>query len=67
MPLHEIIKPRWVRMLDNEGRFIGNYDPVRGIMMSVKRGGTAFFDLAEVSAEWQRTQSHVDEIRPKRE
>lgn len=59
MSIHTMIKPTWIRLVDhNNGRerYVGSIDPVRGVLMTVDRGGTATFDLVEIIAEWHRTQ-----------
>lgn len=55
-PFHEKVKPQWIRLVDHRGRYAGSFDPTRCILMTVDRGGTATFDLAQLSAEWERVQ-----------
>lgn len=60
MALNEMIQPEYIRLTHSDGSFFCMFDPRRGIAMSVKRGGTAFFDFAEIINAWQRAQDAQD-------
>jgi len=46
------VQPNYVRLVDpHTGRFVGEFDPHRFILMTVHRGGTAYFDLARLREE----------------
>lgn len=56
MPLHDTIKPKWIRLLKPDGGLGGLYDPTRGIIRFISRGGTADVDLVALSEEAQRQE-----------
>ena len=58
MPLHDIIKPKYVRLLHKNGRFAANFDVERGIVQFVDRGGTIEYDLVSLIEQAQPSQPH---------
>lgn len=46
----------WVRLTHDNGAFVGAYDWRRGIFMAVNRGGTVYFDLAEIARQQEQEQ-----------
>lgn len=63
--LHDMIRPQWIRLTDSEGHYAGSLDPVRGVLMTVRRGGTVVFDLPEIIAEWHKAQGGMVEVGTK--
>lgn len=54
MPLHDMIKPKWIRLLKSDGHLGAIYDPQRGIIRFVSGGGTAEYDLVAMAEDEQR-------------
>jgi hypothetical protein len=45
MPLNDRIQAKWIRLLKSDGNLGGLYDPQRGIIRFISRGGTVDVDL----------------------
>lgn len=52
--LNDIIRPKWIRLLKPDGNLGGLYDPQRGIIRFISRGGTADVDLVALAEDEQR-------------
>ncbi len=49
-------RPLWVRLTHAiTGKFVGEFDPLRDVLMVVDRGGTAYIDLARIRADAAET------------
>lgn len=55
------VLPQWYRFEHKNGGFAGSYDWKRRVIMFVSRGGTAYFDLADIETEMQRRAAAVGE------
>ncbi len=64
MPLHDMIKPKWIRLLKPDGNLGCLYDPNRGIIRFISRGGTADVDLVALSEDEQRKVEQAMEGKP---
>ena len=51
MPLHDTIRPKWIRLLKHDGHLGGIYDPQRGIIRFVSRDGTVEYDLVALAQD----------------
>lgn len=54
--LNAIIKPQWVRLLKPDGNLGCLYDPNRGIIRFISRGGTADVDLVALAEDAAKRQ-----------
>ena len=46
----------WIRLTHAiTGKFVGEFDPLRDVLMVVDRGGTAYIDLARIRADAAET------------
>lgn len=59
MPLNDKIKTNWVRLLKPDGNLGCLYDPNRGIIRFISRGGTADVDLVALAEDAQRKTEQV--------
>ena len=59
--LHDMIRPRWTRLLKHDGHLGGLYDPQRGIIRFVSRNGTVDYDLVALAEEEQRKQQVTEQ------
>jgi hypothetical protein len=57
--LHDKIKTEWIRLLKPDGNLGCLYDPHRGIVRFISRGGTADVDLVALSEEAERKREQV--------
>jgi hypothetical protein len=51
MPLNDRIQAKWIRLLKSDGNLGGLYDPQRGIIRFISRGGTVDVDLVALADE----------------
>jgi hypothetical protein len=52
--LHDKIKMQPIRLLKSDGNLGGIYDPLRGIIRFISRGGTVDYDLVALAEEAAR-------------
>lgn len=57
--LHDIIRPKWIRLEKMDGHLGGLYDPQRGIIRFISRAGTQEYDLVALAQDEQRKQEAV--------
>lgn len=63
MPLHDTIKPKWIRLEKMDGHLGGLYDPTRGIIRFISRSGTQDYDLVALAEDEQRKMEQA--LEPK--
>lgn len=56
MPLHDTIRPKWIRLKKGDGHLGGLYDPTRGIIRFIGNGGTVDYDLVALSQDEEKKQ-----------
>lgn len=61
MPLNDRIQAKWIRLLKSDGNLGGLYDPQRGIIRFISRGGTVDVDLVALAEEAMRKVEAVTE------
>lgn len=54
--LNDMIRPKWIRLLKSDGNLGGLYDPQRGIIRFISRGGTVDVDLVALAEDEERKQ-----------
>lgn len=62
--LHDMIKPKWIRLLKHDGHLGGIYDPQRGIIRFVSRDGTVDYDLAALAEDESKKAQTNFEAKP---
>lgn len=60
MPLHDTIRPKWIRLKRPDGHLGGLYDPRRGVIRFIGGGGTVDYDLVALAED-----EEVKETQPK--
>jgi hypothetical protein len=59
MPLNDRIQAKWIRLLKSDGNLGGLYDPQRGIIRFISRGGTVDVDLVALADDEERKREQV--------
>lgn len=62
MALHDMIKPKWIRLPKSDGHLGGLYDPLRGIIRFVGGGGTVDYDLADLTQQELEKQGQTQQL-----
>lgn len=51
MALHDMIRPKWIRLPKADGHLGGLYDPKRGVIRFIGGGGTVDYDLVALAED----------------